>query len=110
VPTTAADILNRLNEVSFNSSLMREMRAIAFVTALIQQGRVERGDMKEMLIHSVRSDDTMAALDVSSKYNADWSFLCHLRDQGRAQAESWLARNYENVGERSSVDIKAEFL
>jgi NTE family protein len=110
VPTTAADILNRLNEVSFNSSLMREMRAIAFVTALIQQGRVERGDMKEMLIHSVRSDDTMAALDVSSKYNADWSFLCHLRDQGRAQAEAWLARNYENVGERSSVDIKAEFL
>ncbi|SDP80982.1 NTE family protein [Ralstonia sp. 25mfcol4.1] len=110
VPTTAADILNRLNEVSFNSSLMREMRAIAFVTALIQQGRVEGEDMKEMLIHSIRSDETMAALHVSSKYNGDWSFLCQLRDQGRAQAEVWLARNYESVGQRSSIDIKAEFL
>jgi len=110
VPTTAADILNRLNEVSFNSSLMREMRAIAFVTALIQQGRVDGDDMKEMLIHSIRSDDTMAALHVSSKYNGDWSFLCQLRDQGRAQAEAWLARNYESIGRHSSIDIKAEFL
>ncbi|AVA34679.1 MULTISPECIES: patatin-like phospholipase family protein [Cupriavidus] len=110
VPTTAADILNRLNEVSFNSSLMREMRAIAFVTALIQQGRVDRSDMKEMLIHSIRSDETMAALGVSSKYNGDWSFLCNLRDQGRAQAEAWLGRNYEHVGQRSSIDIKEEFL
>ena len=110
VPTTAADILNRLNEVSFNSSLMREMRAIAFVTGLIQQGRVDGEDMKEMLIHSIRSDDTMAALHVSSKYNGDWSFLCQLRDQGRAQAEAWLARHYDSVGEKSTVDIRAEFL
>ncbi len=110
VPTTAADILNRLNEVSFNSSLMREMRAIAFVTALIQQGRVDGDDMKEMLIHSIRSDETMAALHVSSKYNGDWSFLCQLRDQGREQAAAWLAQHYESVGQKSTVDIKAEFL
>lgn len=110
VPTAAADILNRVNEVSFNSSLMREMRAIAFVTSLIQEGKVDQGEMKEMLIHSIRSDETMAALGVSSKYNADWDFLCYLRDQGRAQAGTWLEQNYENVGQRSSVDIKAEFL
>src|SRR3989441_5170438 len=83
VPTTAADILNRINEVSFNSSLMREMRAIAFVTALIQQGKLDRGEMKEVLIHSIRSDQTMAALGVSSKYNGDWDFLRSLRDKGR---------------------------
>ena len=110
VPTTAAEILNRLNEVSFNSSLMREMRAIAFVTALIQQGKLDADNMKEMLIHSIRSDETMAALDVSSKYNGDWSFLCHLRDLGRTQAETWLASNYESIGQRSTVDIKGEFL
>lgn len=110
VPRTAADILNRINEVSFNSSLMREMRAIAFVTSLIQQGKVDGAEMKEMLIHSIRSDETMAALGVSSKYNADWDFLCYLRDQGRDQAGAWLEQNYEHIGERSSVDIKAEFL
>ncbi|WP_179402235.1 patatin-like phospholipase family protein [Burkholderia guangdongensis] len=110
VPTTAADILNRINEVSFNSSLMRELRAIAFVTTLIQQGKVDRGEMKEMLIHSIRSDDTMSALSVSSKYNADWDFLCKLRDSGRREADAWLAKHYHDVGQRSSVDIRQAFL
>ncbi|MGO4576417.1 patatin-like phospholipase family protein [Cupriavidus sp. 2TAF22] len=110
VPTTAVDILNRVNEVSFNSSLMREMRAIAFVTSLIQQGKVNRSEMKEMLIHSIRSDETMSALGASSKYNADWDFLCSLRDKGRTEAEAWIKENYDHVGQRSSIDIKKEFL
>jgi NTE family protein len=110
VPTRPADILNRMNEVSFNSSLMREMRAIAFVTELIQQRRIEPGGMKEMLIHSIRSDQTMAALGVSSKYNADWNFLCSLRDKGRTEAGTWLEENYHHIGQRSSVDISKEFL
>ncbi|MFP3564420.1 patatin-like phospholipase family protein [Paraburkholderia sp. SIMBA_030] len=110
VPTRTADILNRMNEVSFNSSLMREMRAIAFVTDLIQQRRIEPGAMKQMLIHSIRSDQTMAALGVSSKYNADWNFLCSLRDKGRTEAGAWLEENYHHVGQRSSVDISKEFL
>jgi NTE family protein len=110
VPTSAADILNRVNEVSFNSSLMREMRAIAFVTSLIQQGKVDQGEMKEMRIHSIRSDETMSALGASSKYNADWNFLCFLRDKGRTEAEAWIKENYDNVGQRSSIDIRKEFL
>ncbi|WP_223531814.1 hypothetical protein [Pseudomonas sp. GL-RE-20] len=64
VPITAAEILNRINEISFNSSLVREMRTIAFVTDLIQQGKVDRDEMKEMLIHSIRSDEAMRALSV----------------------------------------------
>ncbi|SIT46750.1 Patatin [Paraburkholderia ribeironis] len=110
VPITAAEILNRINEISFNSSLMREMRAIAFVTDLIQQGKIERGELKEMLIHSIRADDAMCALSVSSKYNADWSFLCDLRDNGRREADAWLARHHRNIGQRSSIDIRKEFL
>ncbi|HRP96076.1 MAG TPA: patatin-like phospholipase family protein [Rhodocyclaceae bacterium] len=110
VPRTAAEILNRINEVSFNSSLMREMRAIAFVTALIERGKVAPGDMKQMLIHSIRSDETMTELGVSSKLNADWGFLCALRDRGRARVEAWLAEAWDSIGERSSVDLHAEFL
>ncbi|CAJ96308.1 putative acylesterase/phospholipase RssA, containd patatin domain [Cupriavidus necator] len=110
VPTTAADILNRVNEVSFNSSLMREMRAIAFVTSLIQQGKLDGTEMKEVWIHSIRSDQTMAALGVSTKYNADWNFLCSLRDKGRAEASRWLEQHYDSVGRRSSIDISGEFL
>lgn len=110
VPTTAADILNRVSEVSFNSSLIREMRAIAFVTSLIQQGKIDRSEMKEMMIHSIRSDETMAALGVSSKYNADWAFLCSLRDKGRTAAGTWLEEHYEHIGQRSTIDIKGEYL
>ena len=110
VPTTAAEILNRINEVSFNSSLMREMRAIAFVTALIQQGKIGRGEMKEIFIHSIRADQAMSALGVSSKLNADWDFLCFLRDKGRTEADVWLKENSHHIGQRSSIDIDKEFL
>jgi NTE family protein len=110
VPTSATDILNRINEISFNSSLLRELRAINFVTSLIKKGKVARGDMKEMLMHSIRSDETMAALGVSSKMNADWKFLCFLRDKGRAEADSWLQKNFDHIGQRSSIDVDAEFL
>lgn len=110
VPKTAAEIMNRINEVSFNSSLVRELRAISFVTSLLQEGKIERPDMKQMLIHSIRSDEAMSALGVSSKLNADWSFLCFLRDEGRARAEAWLHASFDAIGQRSSVDIRAEFL
>ncbi|MNN18242.1 hypothetical protein D3C81_1314480 [compost metagenome] len=52
----------------------------------------------------------MAALGVSTKYNADWEFLCALRDQGRKQATAWLAQHYDSIGQRSSIDISGEFL
>lgn len=110
VPTSASEILNRLNEVSFNSSLMREMRAIAFVGKLIEDKKVKAGDMKEMHIHSIRSDEEMSHHSASSKMNTDWSFLTHLRDEGRAVAKLWLDENYAKIGKESSVDIRKEFL
>ena len=110
VPKTAPEILNRINEISFNSSLMREMRAIAFVTRLIDQGKVNAGEMKQMLVHSIRDDEAMTAHSVASKLNPDWDFLCSLRDNGRSVTERWLRANYADVGVRSTVDLEAEFL
>ena len=110
VPTSAPEILNRLNEVSFNSSLMREMRAIAFVEKLIHDGKVKDGDMKRMHIHSIRSDEAMSFHDASSKLNTNWNFLTHLRDEGRETAKEWLDKNYAKIGKESSVDIRKEFL
>lgn len=109
-PRTAADILNRLNEVSFNSSLMREMRAIAFVSSLIERGKLHEGEAKRMLIHSIRADEEMTHYGVSSKLNSDWTFLSHLFEKGRAHGERWLAAHFDAIGQRSSVDIRAEFL
>ena len=109
-PRTAAEILNRLNEVSFNSSLMREMRAIAFVTSLIDRGKLSEDEAKRMLIHSIRADEEMVHHGVSSELNADWTFLLHLRDKGRTHAERWLAKHFDAIGLRSSADVPGDFL
>jgi NTE family protein len=113
LPTSAEEIRNRLNEITFNSSLIREFRAIAFVTKLIEQGWLKdehRDKLKRVLIHSIRSDEVMCDLDVASKFNTDWDFLCELRDRGRAAAASWLEHAHDSIGERSTVDLRAEYL
>jgi NTE family protein len=110
LPKTARGILNRINEISFNSSLMREMRAIAFVTRLIDDGTVKDGRLKRMLIHSIEADEYMAGLGYSSKLNPDWDFLTHLRDIGRERARVWIAANVDKVGIQSSIDIREAFL
>jgi NTE family protein len=110
VPKNAREIMNRLNEITFNSSLMREMRAIAFVTRLIEEGKISDKTMKRTLIHAIEADDFMRGLGVSSKLNADWEFLTHLRDVGRASAESWLARTFDRLGRQTTVDIAAKYL
>ena len=108
LPRTATDILNRINEISFNSSLMREMRAISFVTRLIHQQHLE--EEKHVLVHGISDDALMTGLGVASKLNADWEFLTHLRDVGRVRAEEWLATHFAKVGVESTVDIHAKFL
>src|ERR1700722_13025241 len=105
VPRAAGDILNRINEISFNSSLMREMRAVSFVTTLITQNRVVDAGLRQVLIHSIADDEFMAALTPTSKYNADWDFLVFLRDQGRKCAGDWLAKNFVKLGVESSIDM-----
>jgi len=113
VPRSAAEIQNRLNEITFNSSLLRELRAIAFVTKLIEQGWLKeqyQDKLKHVLIHSIRADAAMSELGVSSKLNTDWRFLCELRDRGRDAASAWLEANFEHLGERSTVDLQSEFL
>lgn len=110
VPHTAMEILNRINEISFNSSLMREMRAISFVTRLIEDGELDADNMKQMLIHEISAEEVMADLSVSSKLNADWEFLTDLRDVGRGRAEAWLATHFDDLGRNSTVDIRAKYL
>jgi NTE family protein len=109
-PTNARDILNRINEISFNSSLMREMRAVAFVTKLIDEGAISENRMKRMLIHAIEAQDFMSELGVSSKLNADWEFLTHLRDVGRERAESWLDANFGSLNKQSTVNLEETYL
>jgi NTE family protein len=112
-PKTSADIANRLNEITFNSALMKELRAVCFVQKLMDDGWIKDehvNKLKYVLIHSVRADAAMADLSASTKAESDWGFLIMLRDRGRACATAWLKENYEHLGVRSTVDLKKEFL
>lgn len=113
LPVTAPEIQNRVNEITFNSSLLRELRVVAFVTRLIEQGWLKdeyRGRMKHVLLHAIRADEALCGLSAASKFNTDWAFLCRLRDLGRAVAGSWLAKNFDDIGVRSSVDVNRDYL
>ena len=110
VPRSATEILNRINEISFNSSLMREMRAIAFVTRLIDEGQICDRSLKRMNIHAIAADAVMQKLSVMSKLNADWDFLTHLRDDGREFASRWLTENFDRVGLESTIDVHERYL
>ncbi|WP_416049581.1 patatin-like phospholipase family protein [Cupriavidus basilensis] len=110
VPVTAREILDRINTLSFNSSLMREMRAIEFITRLIDEGALDPLRYRRMLIHSIDAETEMARLGAPSKFNADWAFLRSLFTLGRERADAWLAANFEALGQRSSIDIAETFL
>jgi len=113
VPVEASDIHNRINEITFNSSLLKEMRAIDFVNRLIEDDMIKdehKHRFRKMLVHSIRSDLSMRGLSVASKFDSDWDFLCYLRDLGRRSAAQWLAKNYRHLNERSTVDLRTEFL
>ena len=109
LPRTAREILNRVNEISFNSSLLRELRAIGFITQLIDRGLVEDGALKRVLVHGIDAEEYMAGLGYSSKLNPTWDFLAHLRDIGRESAGRWLEANFDRLGVHSSLDIDGEF-
>jgi NTE family protein len=112
-PTGSNEIFNRVNEITFNSSLIKEMRSIHFVQKLLDDGWIKeeyRDRLKYVLIHSVRADNALSDLSVASKFSSEWDFLTMLRDRGRACAGEWLEQNFGDVGYRSTVDLRKEFL
>ncbi|CAA7626129.1 patatin-like phospholipase family protein [Magnetospirillum sp. UT-4] len=110
VPTKARDILNRITELSFNSSLVREMRGFATITGLIEAGKLKDDRYKPVNFHMIEAGGDLPALGVSSKFNTDWRFLEHLHELGIDAAQRWLAANYDALGSRSSLDVFEAFV
>jgi NTE family protein len=110
VPRTAADILNRINEISFNISLIKEARTIALLKRLIEVENLEHEWHKNTLFHRINADVELKPLSVSSKMNGEWAFLKHLHDVGYRTVSAWLDENYEALGERSTLDIDSVYL
>ncbi|MCB9942314.1 MAG: patatin-like phospholipase family protein [Geminicoccaceae bacterium] len=110
VPQTPAEIRDRENALSFNSSLMLELRAIHFVRRMIDEGRLERGRYKRLNLHMVDAEATMSRLTYSSKLNADADFLDMLFKLGREKTENWLKENYSKIGVEGTLDPARTYL
>ncbi|MGE5260320.1 MAG: patatin-like phospholipase family protein [Actinomycetota bacterium] len=105
-PRTARDIINRLNEVSFNATLLKELRMIAVLRQVANVGNSEGARWAAMRIHRI-SSELMTELGYSSKLNAEWPFLCMLRDEGRTCADKFLTDHRADLGVRSTLDLDA---
>lgn len=103
-PRSAAEILNRLNEISFNSPLMKELRMIALLRHVADPGRGEGERWAQMRMHRIKSD-MLAEFGASSKLNAEWAFITLLRDEGRRAASDFLGAHGDDVGRRSTADL-----
>jgi NTE family protein len=104
VPRSASEILNRLNEVSFNAVALKELRMMALLRQVADPGDSEGARWAKMRLHLVRNT-IMTELGASSKLNAEWEFLSYLRDEGRKSAQVFLERHAEDIGRRSTLDI-----
>ena len=105
VPETPLDIQNRINEISFNASLLGELRAINFVRRLIAEGRMEQGRMKEVRVHMIADDGLMNDLSASTKLAPSPQLLDRLKQAGRAAAERFLAVDAKRIGEAPGLNL-----
>ena len=114
VPKRAGEIQERVNEISFNAALIGELRAIAFVQRLLDEGMLKAPLLKKyrrLNIHAIRGGDDLHSQPLRTKYDTSWRFLTNLRDMGRAAAEAWLAGDAKLVGTKeSNCDLRREFL
>lgn len=111
-PHSQSEIVNRINEITFNSSLLAEYRAIDFVIRLIDQGRLphgtQPGQYRRVNVHRIALDSVFHKLTAGSKLDSDYDFFERLRDGGRRAGHTFLRDHFDDIGRRSTVDLKAE--
>ena len=111
-PMSSSEIMNRINEITFNSSLIGEYRAIEFVARLIDQGKLPRGigpgQYRRINVHRIVLDRSGARFDASSKLSTDYDFFEMLRVSGRRAARRFLDEHFDDIGVKSTVDLRAE--
>jgi NTE family protein len=110
IPRTSAEILDRINELNFNASLLTQMRAIDFVNQLLAEGAASHARCKIVRVHRVEGGPSLDALPSSSRVSADGAMISQLFDAGRAAGKAWLETHFHALGHHSTVDIKRDYL
>ncbi|MDQ0546291.1 NTE family protein [Methylobacterium brachiatum] len=105
-PRTESEIRDRLNEITFNANLMRELRAIDFIDGLIEDGTLGQGGYRRVLVHRIDGTDALEDYNAASKLDARWTVFKRLRDKGRAAAQAWLAETYGTIGQACTLNLR----
>lgn len=109
-PRTMAGIQDRISELTFNASLLTQMRAIDFVNRLLQDGAVSHDRCKFVRVHRIDGGAALQAFPTSSRANADHAMIQQLKEVGRAAGRGWLAQHFEAIGREATVDIRRDYL
>lgn len=107
VPRTPETIADRLNEISFNSPLLVELRGLHLINSLVLDGHLKESEcgLRKLHLHMVGDEKAMSGLPLESKFNPEWSFLVSLRDAGKAATKKWLSEHFDDLGNKSTLDI-----
>lgn len=108
IPMTPDAIQNRLNEITFNATLLRELRAIDFVSRRIEDGTLRHPNYKRIMMHRIAMSDSVDET-AASKLSASWAHFLKLRAAGRKAGRAWIAANYDALGTRATMDLRKEF-
>jgi NTE family protein len=106
-PTDARGILDRVNEITFNASLLNELRAIDFVGRLLDEESLDPDRYKRIFVHLISDQEGLGSLGASSKMNAEWPFITYLHDLGQRAAKAWLVEHFDDIGRVSTLAIRS---
>ncbi|MBG9389303.1 patatin-like phospholipase family protein [Caenimonas aquaedulcis] len=109
-PQSNAEILDRISELTFNASLLTQMRSIDFINRLIEEGALAQGRCKHVLLHRVDGGEAMAAYPASSRTSTDAAIIRTLFELGRKSGAHWLAHHVDDIGQRSTIDVRRDYL
>jgi NTE family protein len=104
-PRLPAEIANRVNEITFNSSLLAELRAADFVARLIRSGVLKSDEYREERLHRIGGAGRLESFDAATKNDVSWPFLKQLRDLGCNDTKEWLEENFDSIGVESTLDM-----
>ncbi len=110
LPTNAIDIMDRLNEITFNSALIAEMRAIDFVKRLLAEGKLDPDHYKDVLMHRIDGGEVLEQMGATTKVSTEANLIRSLHDLGQSHARRWLAEHRKDLGVCSSLNIARDYL
>jgi NTE family protein len=110
LPNSSLEIMERINEITFNAPLLSELRAVEFVARLIDEGRLKGTHYKSIRMHRIEAPQALSHYGATSKLKADWRFFEDLAAQGRAAGETFLAAHFDSIGVKGTLDLRGALM